>query len=278
MPSAAAVSRSQSTRPDQDGWTHPYDDLDQLTEATAGSGAGAQTYGYHHDLADRLTRIASPDATTTLEYDEANQLVRTRDADTGEVRSTFDFDAVGSRTVQDPAGSAAAATYAYDQASRLTSYVAPTADPGEPNVERQYAYDGDGLRADLLWDGSSDLPLVVGDDAGLYVAGPDGLPLAQLTFGGQQRYYHHDQLGSTRALTGADGTVIGRYTFDPYGDPAAGSSAADSRFGYTDRTTGLIYMRARWYDPATAQFITADPIGLASGETNLYRYASGDPT
>ncbi len=32
-----------------------------------------------------------------------------------------------------------------------------------------------------------------------------------------------------------------------------------------------------WYDPKTGQFTTADPIGLASGETNLYGYASGDP-
>ena len=47
---------------------------------------------------------------------------------------------------------------------------------------------------------------------------------------------------------------------------------------YTDPASGLIYMRARWYDPATGQFITSDPIGHASGETNLYRYAGGDPT
>jgi uncharacterized protein RhaS with RHS repeats len=36
-------------------------------------------------------------------------------------------------------------------------------------------------------------------------------------------------------------------------------------------------MRARWYDPQTAAFITRDPIGHDSGETNLYRYAGGDP-
>lgn len=47
---------------------------------------------------------------------------------------------------------------------------------------------------------------------------------------------------------------------------------------YTDPVTGLIYMRARWYDPTTGQFITKDPIGHASGETNLYHYAGGDPT
>jgi RHS repeat-associated protein len=261
--------------------TLSYDTLDQLTGATVGSGAGAQTYGYAHDVADRLTRIASPDATTTLEYDAANQLVRTLDTGTGQVRSTFSFDGVGNRRAQDPAGPVAPTTYAYDPAGRLTRYAAPAAVAGGAAVVRDYAYDGDGLRADLLWDSTGDLPLVVGDSAGLYVTGPDGLPLTQLTFDGQQRYYHHDQLGSTRAITNATGTVTARYTFDPYGNPAVGSSAADSRFGYagqyTDRATGLIYMRARWYDPATGQFITTDPIGLDSGETNLYRYAGGDP-
>ena len=259
----------------------PYDDLDQLTDATVESGAGAQTYGYAHDVADRLTQISSPDLTTALEYDSANQLVRTRDTATGQTRSTFDYDAVGNRTARDPAGPVAATTLAYDQASRLTRIEAPAAVAGDPAVVRDYSYDGDGLRADLLWESTGGLPLVVGDSAGLYVTGPDGLALTQLTFDGEQRYYHHDQLGSTRAITNTAGAVTARYTFDPYGNPAAGSSTVDSRFGYAgqyaDRTTGLIYMRARWYDPATAQFITADPIGLASGETNLYRYAGGDP-
>ncbi|MEA2195931.1 MAG: hypothetical protein QOG42_2693, partial [Solirubrobacteraceae bacterium] len=134
---------------------------------------------------------------------------------------------------------------------------------------------------DTLWDTVAGLPVIVADSAGLYVSGPDGLPLTQLTFSGQQRYYHHDQLGSTRAITDAAGAVTARYSFDPYGNPTPDSSTADSRFGYagqyTDHTTGLIYMRARWYDPATGQFLTSDPIGHASGETNLYRYAAGDP-
>ena len=260
--------------------TLAYDDLDQLTDATTGTGTTAQTYSYTHDIADRLTRINTPDANTTLEYDPANQLVRTRDTDTGQELQTFSFDDVGNRTAQDPAGTAAP-TYGYDQASRLTHYQAPAPDPADPDVERDYAYDGDGLRADLLWDNTGDLPLIVGDSAGLYVTGPDGLPLTQLTYSGQQRYYHHDQLGSTRAISDSDGTVTARYSYDPYGNPTAGSSAADSRFGYagqhTDHATGLIYLRARWYDPQTGAFVTSDPIGHASGETNLYGYAGGDP-
>jgi hypothetical protein len=39
---------------------------------------------------------------------------------------------------------------------------------------------------------------------------------------------------------------------------------------------GLMYYRARYYNPRTARFISEDPIGLAGG-VNLYGYVGGDP-
>jgi RHS repeat-associated protein len=81
-------------------------------------------------------------------------------------------------------------------------------------------------------------------------------------------------------VTSANGAVVARSDYDSYGNPTT-TATPSNPFGYagqyTDHATGLIYMRARWYDPATGQFITSDPIGHASGETNLYRYAGGDP-
>ena len=40
--------------------------------------------------------------------------------------------------------------------------------------------------------------------------------------------------------------------------------------------TSLYYMRARWYDPVTRRFISADPLGLTAG-INQYAFAGGDP-
>lgn len=40
--------------------------------------------------------------------------------------------------------------------------------------------------------------------------------------------------------------------------------------------SGLIYMRNRYYDPASGRFTQQDPIGLAGG-VNLYGFADGDP-
>jgi hypothetical protein len=39
----------------------------------------------------------------------------------------------------------------------------------------------------------------------------------------------------------------------------------------------LQYVRQRWYDPATRQFISQDPLGFAGGDVNLYRYAGNNP-
>jgi RHS repeat-associated protein len=43
-----------------------------------------------------------------------------------------------------------------------------------------------------------------------------------------------------------------------------------------DPESGLIYLRARWYDPATGQFLSVDPL---EGETgDAYSYAGDNPT
>jgi RHS repeat-associated protein len=39
-----------------------------------------------------------------------------------------------------------------------------------------------------------------------------------------------------------------------------------------DHATGLIYYRARWFDPRIGRFISEDPIGFAAGDANLSRY------
>lgn len=44
---------------------------------------------------------------------------------------------------------------------------------------------------------------------------------------------------------------------------------------YTDTETGLIYLRARYYDPATAAFLTRDP--LAAQTRRPYGYAGDNP-
>ena len=89
--------------------------------------------------------------------------------------------------------------------------------------------------------------------------------------------YVKDHLGSTRRLTDLTGTVTSIYNYSPYGNssnPATSPANAANPFTYTGREedeTGLIYLRARYYDPILERFISDDPMGDAQ------RYVSGNP-
>ena len=91
-----------------------------------------------------------------------------------------------------------------------------------------------------------------------------------------------DCLGSTIALTDQDKSITDRFSYDPWGYCIHSIGDSDTPFKYvgafgiqTD-PNGLVNMRARYYNPATKSFISADPSGFEGG-LNWYLYASGDP-
>ena len=57
------------------------------------------------------------------------------------------------------------------------------------------------------------------------------------------------------------------------------TGTAGTSFGYAgeyaDSDTGLVYLRARYYDPATGQFLTRDP--LVGQTREAYGYVNGNP-
>jgi RHS repeat-associated protein len=113
-----------------------------------------------------------------------------------------------------------------------------------------------------------------------YIYGPDGLPIEQINNTTEKvQYLHHDQAGSTRLITSSTGTVEGSYTYDAYGNTTGHTGTATTPLGYdgqlTSSDTGLIYLRARVYDPATAQFLSSDPLKAITGEP--YAYAGDNP-
>ncbi len=95
-------------------------------------------------------------------------------------------------------------------------------------------------------------------------------------------YYVHDGLGSVRQLSGATGEVVETYAYDPFGVPLAeGSVPNPYRFtGETwDAEVELLYLRARYYQPATGRFVTRDPWPgdrLQPGSLNWYVYVQNN--
>jgi RHS repeat-associated protein len=155
--------------------------------------------------------------------------------------------------------------YRYDVLGRRESRTEGT------NVE-QYVYDGNQVIADL--DGS-------GNILRSYTWGPgiDNL-LAVTTYSATETntcYALKDNLNTVHALINASGEIVERYEYDAWGRTtvydAAGDELTESAIGnrYTfqgreiDWATGLIYFRARWYNPVVGRWLSNDIIGIAGG-------------
>ena len=151
-----------------------------------------------------------------------------------------------------------------------------------------YTYNGHGTRTSrtigasaqhFAWDTHGGVPLVLTDGTTSYLYDDAGTPIEQVDTAGVALYYGHDQYGSTRLLTDATGAVAGTFTYDPYGNLTAHTGTADTPLRwngqYQDADTVLYYLRARYYDPVTAQFLTRDPLNALS--QSAYGYVSSNP-
>jgi RHS repeat-associated protein len=241
-----------------------------FTNDTAGRVTKENTTAYAYDAAGELTKNGA----TTQSYDAASQLTT---AVTGSTSTAYTFDARGDRTTATTG--ITVTTYGYDQVNRLTSFARGT-------TTASYTYNGDSLRASktvggvttkFVYDTAEGMPLVLSDGASCYLYGPDGIPFEQITTAGVTTYLHTDQLGSIRMITGSTGKSVGTATYTAYGTRT--TTGTTSAFGYagqyTDTETGLQWLRARYYDPTTGQFLTVDPLTAATG--TRYAYAAGNP-
>jgi RHS repeat-associated protein len=218
-----------------------------------------------------------------LAYDAANELTS---LNRGSGATAFSYDPQGNRTGAIPS-TGPHVSYAYDQVNRLVSFTR-RATNGQGVTAASYTYNGDGLRmrkvvngvtSAFVWDTAQKLPLLLRDGTTSYVTCSSGLPLEQVSSSGTVLYYHADQLGSTRMLTDASGKIAASYTYDAYGNPSANAGTIVNPFGfageYTDAESGFVYLRARYYDPATGQFLSVDPLATLTREP--YPYVHDDP-
>lgn len=94
--------------------------------------------------------------------------------------------------------------------------------------------------------------------------------------------YHYDYRGSTIALSDNNGNVTDRIEYSIYATTTYRIGTNDTpflfngRFGVQTDPNGLLYMRARYYNPFLCRFINPDPAGF-SGGLNFFAYANGNP-
>ena len=124
--------------------------------------------------------------------------------------------------------------------------------------------------------------VLLADDGATQTVQLYGLDLISQDDGSQTRTLLADGLGSTR-LEMVNGVVQTTTTYGPYGNLLAQTGSSGTVYGYTgeqeDAATGLVYLRARYYNPNTNQFLTRDPYrGAATmpASQNGYSYVHGN--
>ncbi|MCG7406167.1 RHS repeat-associated core domain-containing protein [Paenibacillus sp. ACRRX] len=101
---------------------------------------------------------------------------------------------------------------------------------------------------------------------------------------GKMQYYQLNGHGDVVALVDEQGQKLNEYRYDIWGQPLEEKETVPNILKYSgeywDKTTGLQYLRARWYDPSMGRFINEDtyegdiknPLSL-----NLYLYVANNP-
>lgn len=95
-------------------------------------------------------------------------------------------------------------------------------------------------------------------------------------------YDYTDQRGTVLATADAAGNILTTTDYRPYGAIVLG--APEEGPGYTghvdDTDTGLVYMQARYYDPASERFLSVDPASINAGDAlrfGRFTYAANNP-
>src|SRR2546430_2389918 len=110
----------------------------------------------------------------------------------------------------------------------------------------------------------------------------NGMRIAKINPDNSVYYYLADHLGSTRQVRKADRSLVFSTDYEPFGKPFGvnGSEAYKFTGEKHDDPTGLVFLRARQYDPETGRFLSPDPV-LGSptnpATLNRYVYVSNNP-
>jgi RHS repeat-associated protein len=263
--------------------SYEYDELNRLVRVTYPDGV-VQSYTFD-GVGNRLTKTEQfPDGTvkmTSYAYNALNQLVSLTDENGTRV---FSYDANGN-CVND-----GKRLYEWDVQNRLIRVIVPN----EGEVRFRYRADGmrvekqvvGGLTTKYVYDGQTVIGEIRSDGTKRwYVVGAMGY-VCRIDEGANgeilaRDYFVYDGLGSCRALVSSSGVVVAKYDYDVYGSIRGQEGQRANSFKYvaqighpTDEETGLIYMRARYYDPEVGRFVSEDQ---KRAGMNFYWYADADP-
>ncbi len=221
---------------------HIGNNLHQLLEIRSGSATGPVVAGFTYDNNGNMTEKTYDGKTTGMGYDTMNRLVSV---------SGDDFETE---------------TYLYDHSFRRISKSVGTS-------ATNYHYSGPDIIAEYPSDWSAPTALY-----GHGAAMDDPLVRISPAQPGNISFYHGDGLGSIVAVSDSMGALAGTNRYGAWGNVTEATGTINS-YGYSGRepdATGLVYYRARYYDPQIGRFTQPDPKGFIDG-LNRYAYVMNSP-
>jgi RHS repeat-associated protein len=207
---------------------------------------------------------------------------------------TYHHDANGSTTGVYHGATGTRTDYAWDAAGRLKRV-----QRGGGQAVTTFGYDGDGVRVSKTH--GVETTRYVNNTLGLSsvlqeLTGPVDAPVARTQVPGVGQHdaskantpdawaYTHADATNGRLMTDANGTPSKWWDYDPWGTVLGEGGTAQTSFDYAgeqrDKEVGLIFLRARSYDPALGRFLSRDSYGgqdFAPQSWNRYTYAENDP-
>jgi len=268
---------------------YTYDNINRLKTLTNKiNGQVNAQYVYTYDNNGNITAVTENAQITSYTYDNLNRL-------TGITRPNgqtmaYAYDTRGNRTQTTPQDSAldsvTPADFTYDGFDRLSTFTAG----GNTST---YRYDPEGLRSKK--ETTSGATRYHYDNAGRVVAesNSSGQVTAQNIWGqkaltrkvsGSYYYYLYNGHGDVVKVVDGSGNVVNNYSYDEWGNILSKTEGIFNPLKYAgeyyDDESGLIYLRARYYDPTVGRFISRDTVeGQINNplSLNLYTYVLGNP-
>ena len=249
-----------------------FDAADNMTERKVETDSTVTTETRTFNELNELTQNVIGSTTWTYTYDDNGNLTSKSD---GTDTWAYVWDTDENRLTEVKLNTVTQVTYEYDSLGRLLKRV-------EGSLATKFEWDVDWSLVKEVKSGSV-------SETTEYFA-----PQAEIhSFkrGSSVYHVHGDGLTSTRMVTDSNGNSVADLVYGAWGDVLDESEtvSGDLDLGFVgglgvrrDQTTGLLYMRNRWYDPDTQRFVSNDPIGHDGG-INLFNYPrnplnQADPT
>ena len=258
-------------------WTYKYDDDGQLIGWTASNG---RSVSYAYDALGNRMLVTDGGTNTIYTVNNLNQYTQ--------VGSTIlQYDADGNLT--NIISGSSTTNFVWTADNMLNQVVAA-------GLSWQAYYDAMGNRTRVAVNSTSEDRVIdllgSGDVVGEYAHGL-GTAIARYDFGqslasrldsiGSRNFYTFDALGSTSEMLNNIGSVSNSYAYLPFGELLFDEETSSNlyqfvgEFGVVADMSGFNQMHAREFTPDFGRFLSTDPVGLAGGDVDVYRYALNDP-